>query len=182
MTPAPYFRPIAVLNRVDARLAIWHVDVGPDSGLGRLSGAWVLDIERTAEIGTLINGRYTVDCVAGLELPAGVAAVGRLDLDAIVASVRAEIDSTDALFTEHIRGLSKSKQPVRPGWPTVVYPADTSALTRRVGALVGPALAAAHSLKDLAAVWFEFEALRVAREYLTGHGGPYVRSLPLIAQ
>ncbi|MEV2225091.1 hypothetical protein AB0E01_35230 [Nocardia vinacea] len=182
MMPTTQLLTIAVLNRIDNRLAIWHVNVGPDLGLSRLSGAWVLDIERTAEIGSLINGRHTIDCVAGLELPEGVAAAGRLDIDAMAAAVRAEIDSTDALFTEHIVGMPKSKQPIRPAWLTVVYPANVSTLTQRVETVVGPALATAHSLKDLAVCWFEFETLRVAprdngrpRPFLIERGGPDIR-------
>ncbi|MGW4091707.1 hypothetical protein [Nocardia sp. NPDC004750] len=187
MTPTTQLLSIAVLNRLDNRLAIWHVNVGPDQGLSRLSGAWVLDIDRVAEIRTLINGHHTIDCDAGLILPESVVTAGRLDIDAMAAAVRAEIDLIDALFTKHIASMPKSKQPIRPDWPTVVYPADVSALTQQVDAVVGPALATAHSLKDLATSWFEFETLRVAprdkgrpRSFLIERGGPDIRPLPLI--
>lgn len=180
MTSTSQLLTVAVLNRIDNRLAVWHVDVGPGLGLARLSGAWVLDIGQTTEIGILTDGHYAVDCSAEPRLPEGIATAGRLDIDAMAAAVRFEIDSADALFTEYVAGLPKSKHPVRPDWPTVVYPANTSALTQRADEVVRPALAAAHSLKDLAANWFEFEGQRVARSFLVDHGGPEVRPFPLV--
>jgi hypothetical protein len=175
--------PVVVLNRVGNLVAIWYVNLEPDLGVGRsrLTGAWVLDIECAKEIRTLVDGFYVVECVAGLELPQEVMVAGRLDLDAMAESVRAEIDFTDDLFTKYVEGMPKSKQPVRPGWPAVLYPANTLALTQRVQEVVRPALAAAHSLKDLAVAWAAFEALRVARPFLADHAGPDVRSFPLIA-
>ncbi|WP_433664202.1 hypothetical protein ACQPW1_19995 [Nocardia sp. CA-128927] len=182
MTSTTRFLAVAVLNRIDNRLAIWHVDVGSGTGLSRLPGAWVLDIEQTEEIGVLLNGYHTVNCVTGLELPKGVTTAGPLDIDAMVASVRAEIDSADALFTQHVAGTPKYKQPVRPNWPEVVYPANTLALTQQTEAVIRPVLATAHSLKDLAVTWFEFERLRVARPFLIEHTGPDLRPLPLVVE
>ncbi|MEU8894819.1 hypothetical protein [Nocardia sp. NPDC048505] len=172
---------VAVVNRAADRLAIWHVDVGPGRGLSRLAGAWVLD-QGAAEIRTLLDGRRIIDCVGEVPLPEGVSILDRLDIEAMVAAVRSEIDAADALFSEYLAKSPKSKHLVRPNWPMVVYPAKAPALSEQAPPVAAPALGTAHGLRDLAVAWFAFETLRVARDYLGEASGTAIRPLPLIAR
>ncbi|MET8429744.1 hypothetical protein [Nocardia sp. NPDC004860] len=52
---------LAVLGAAGERLVIWHVNVGAALGESRLSGAWVLDRSRTAEIESLTVGYPIVE-------------------------------------------------------------------------------------------------------------------------
>lgn len=59
---------LAVLGAAGERLVIWHVNVGAALGESRLSGAWVLDRSRAAEIESLTAGYPIVE--AGNDAPA----------------------------------------------------------------------------------------------------------------
>ncbi|MFE3228968.1 hypothetical protein [Nocardia sp. NPDC059228] len=63
---------LAVLGAAGERLVIWHVNVGAALGESRLSGAWVLDRSRKAEIESLTVGYPIVE--AGNDAPAPGAA------------------------------------------------------------------------------------------------------------
>ncbi|MGW5108074.1 hypothetical protein [Nocardia sp. NPDC004123] len=59
---------LAVLGAAGERLVIWHVNVGAALGESRLSGAWVLERSRAAEIESLTAGYPIVE--AGNDAPA----------------------------------------------------------------------------------------------------------------
>jgi hypothetical protein len=77
--------------------------------------------------------------------------------------------------------FTRSKQPVRPDWPTVVYPANTAALTQRATRSFDRHWPA-HKPEGSGRRLFEFEAQRVARSFLVDHGGPDVRPFPLVVR
>ncbi|MFJ9366429.1 hypothetical protein ACIRRA_18710 [Nocardia sp. NPDC101769] len=89
---------LAVLGAAGERLVIWHVNVGAALGESRLSGAWVLDRSRKAEIESLTVGYPIV--VAGNDAAAAEAvgngaqqagAAGEGDQSADVAGVGAAV-------------------------------------------------------------------------------------------
>lgn len=90
MTTAPhtYLLPLAVIDEPSGKICIWHIDVGPDIGLPRLSGGWVLEPDDTDTITTLIRGRHVVLC-NGTELLTreNITTAGTVDIDATVDAV-----------------------------------------------------------------------------------------------
>ncbi|MFI9411366.1 hypothetical protein [Nocardia gamkensis] len=179
--PAHTDRPaVAILNRAGERLIIWHVDVGPTSGLSRLSGAWVLGLGEVQTISNLVGGYRIVCCSGEVSLPDGVAAAGVVDVDGSVEAVREQVAAADERFTEHQATVTNPL--VRPQWPPIDHPAAPRAVPDPADDAVQPALALAHGLKDLADGWSAYESLRLARPFLIEHGGPVRRALPLIVR
>ncbi|MFE3261441.1 hypothetical protein ACFXPS_33410 [Nocardia sp. NPDC059091] len=78
---------LAVLGAAGERLVIWHVNVGAALGESRLSGAWVLERSRAAEIESLTVGYPIV--VAGNGAPASEA-VGNDAQTAGTVGIRAQ--------------------------------------------------------------------------------------------
>ncbi|MEC3920182.1 hypothetical protein [Nocardia sp. CDC160] len=200
---------LAVLGAAEDRLVIWHVNVGAGLGESRLSGAWVLEDSRTAEIESLtaaypiavtggglsIAGRKEESVAAGASaapLDANAAVVtsgsgvaiaatsGIVDVDATVETVCAEIESVDARFSE--RQDAAGGKYTRPQWPTIVPPGEVSLTQSQVDVVddhIRPVLTLARALADLADAWAAFESLRLARPFLVELGGPVARPLPL---
>jgi hypothetical protein len=169
--------PLSVLDVVDDEFVIWHVNIGPEHGLSRLTGAWVIRRDRAETIRHLVAGLPAVHCTETLVLPQGVASLSVIDVTATVERVRTEISAADQRFTEHDATV---KHPlVRPEWPSIHHPAAARALSPAPDGRLRAALDLAHGIAELAQAWADFEALRVAREYLIPLGGPAARPLPL---
>ncbi|MGW4245132.1 hypothetical protein [Nocardia sp. NPDC004722] len=215
---------VAVLGKAVDRLVIWHVNVGAALGLSRLSGAWVVEGMRRAEVESLTAGFPIVlaeeedmaiacggsvgirtgDHAAADMIPAGgasavradqyapaassggvdviAAATGIVDIDSTVETVRAEIASADARFTD--QDVAGGKY-IRPLWPVVVPPGEVSLTQSQVDVTddhIRPVLTLARGLADLADAWAAFESLRLARGFLVDLGGPVARPLPLVVR
>ncbi|MEC3958324.1 hypothetical protein VMT65_35195 [Nocardia sp. CDC153] len=168
---------LAVLGAAEDRLVIWHVNVGAGLGESRLSGAWVLEDSRTAEIESL-TAAYPIALTGdGVSI---AASSGIVDVDATVETVCAEIESVDARFTEQ-QDAAGGKY-TRPQWPTIVPPHEVSLTQSQVDVVddhIRPVLTLARALADLADAWAAFESLRLARPFLVEFGGPVARPLPL---
>ncbi|MRH93006.1 hypothetical protein GFY24_37260 [Nocardia sp. SYP-A9097] len=168
---------VVVLDKVEDRLVVWHVNVGRAIGLSRLSGAWVVGEDSAQEIAALTAGYDSVWCGRVAE---GIAAAGVVDLDATFAAAQAEVDAADSLLTEY--QAAQSNKAIRPEWPELVHPAEAGRAPGVVDEIVHDALVLARGIADLADRWSDFESLRVARHFLTNHGGPTVRPLPLVVR
>lgn len=185
-----------------AAVAVWHVDVGPDIGLARLCGAWLLDAGTDgSQIRTLLRGRRVlatgsgaqaleskgvlradgIEIGSGLEVEGGVTIEGWVAADATAATIRDEIGALQAAFEEEQRANSPNLVP--PTWPRVpgaARPDDFSAADGTDDpAGTGAALTAARWLADLAEVWQKVEGQRLTRKFLRELGGPHHRSLPV---
>ncbi|WP_460727844.1 hypothetical protein [Nocardia heshunensis] len=181
---------VAVLGRAVDQLVIWRVNVGAALGLSRLSGAWVLESSRQAEIASLafglpivLAGEEQAALTGGRELtaviPMGESGSAIVDVDATVEIVCAEIESADARFTEQDAAGGKF---IRPQWPVIVPPGEVVLTQSQVDVVddhIRPVLTLARALADLADAWAAFESLRVARAFLVDLGGPVARPLPL---
>lgn len=171
---------VVVLNRVGDRIVIWHVNVGQAVGLSRLSGAWVLGVERRDEVASLIDGYRVVGCGGGVVVPEGIRAAGTVDVDGTVEAVRRAVEAVDRKFSVHQEALANKL--IRPQWPDIPHPGETSQPVREVDETVRPALVLARGIAELADAWAGFESLRVARPFLGELGGHAVRSLPLMVR
>lgn len=175
-----YLRPIAVVDEPAGNICIWHVDVGPDIGLSRLSGAWVLDPDNAPSIQTLIKDRHVVRC-EGTDVVEryDIAITGTVDVDATFTAVLAERDSLQERFDSH---AATRRTLVVPSWPDVVHPAETAATVRRsreVAEQTGNAFPLARGFNELARVWTQIEKQRLARPFLVDPAGPATRPVPL---
>lgn len=188
---------VAVLGSAGDRLVIWHVNVGMALGESRLSGAWVLERTRGAEIESL-TGRFPVvsadDVQVSLSGDGQVVSTdaaqvvlaeearlgeGVVDIEATVETVRGAVESADQKFDEQDAAGGKF---VRPRWPVIVSPREVSLTDSQVDVVddhIRPVLTLARGLADLADAWVAFESLRLARGFLVELGGPVARPLPL---
>jgi len=171
---------VAVVGAAGAGTAIWHVDIGPTTGLPRLCGAWVLEADRSAQITALLTGRYVL-AVDGTDLESaasGAELLGTVEPARIVDEVTAEIDRLQEAFDAEGRKL------VAPVWPPVpAPPADAAAAAGAAPQGADPDAAAtlgtARWLRAIAEAWAKVESARLARPFLRVHGGAEPRSLPL---
>ncbi len=178
---------VAVVYLSDGQLAIWHVDVGPDSSLARMAGAWVLPAGDAEKAVPLLQGRRI------LATPQGRAPVealfadldraidGFVDVDATLKGIDDVITDLQAAFEAEVAG--RKAKLVNPAWPTPPAALDVAALERSVladgGDPVTIALGVARWLEGLAKTWEKVEAQRVTRSFLVSHGGKERRSLPV---
>ncbi|WP_037139201.1 hypothetical protein [Rhodococcoides fascians] len=175
-----YLRPIAVVDEPAGKICIWHVDVGPDIGLSRLSGAWVLDADNTHSIQSLIKNRYIVRC-GGTDVVErhNIVTAKTVDVDATFKAVLAERDSLQERFDRY---AATRRTLVAPSWPDIVHPAEIATTVRRtqeVAAKTGNAFPLARGLNELALAWTQIEKQRIARPFLIDPAGPATRPLPL---
>ncbi|MBL1079906.1 hypothetical protein JK358_36470 [Nocardia sp. 2] len=171
---------VVVLDEVEGRLVVWHVNVGQPIGLSRLSGAWVLERGEDAAVATLVAGQRIVVRSGAGEVPGGVVAEGVVDVDGTVAAVEAEIADADRLFSSHREAVGGKL--IRPQWPDVVHPGELRREFPAAAEIVRPTLVLAHGIAELADAWADFESLRVARGFLAEHGGRAARPLPLVVR
>jgi hypothetical protein len=177
IAPPEHFSPLVVLDHSDDRLAVWHVGIGPDRALSRLTGAWMVDTDQVETIRNLAHNRPAVHCSVDVVLPQGITSSMVVDVDATVRSVHAHIDRADKKFSEHQATVRSPL--VRPDWPVVHHPAAAPSTARPSDELIERVLTLARGLAELADAWATFEALRLTREYLVDLGGPNARPLPL---
>ncbi|QLY33501.1 hypothetical protein [Nocardia huaxiensis] len=171
---------VVVLDEVEGRLVVWHVNVGQPIGLSRLSGAWVLEPGEGEAVAMLAAGQRIVVRGGGSEVPGGIAVAGVVDVDATVAAAQAEVEAVDGLFSSHQEAVAGKL--IRPQWPEMTHPEDGRQEFPAADEIVRPALALAHGIADLADAWADFESLRVARSFLTARGGRTARALPLVVR
>lgn len=167
---------VAVAHAVDGAIAIWHVDVGPDNGLARMAGAWVLapggeDSEAgRAEI--LLRGRRVLATAEGRAAIEGLGVVieGFVDPAATLAGIGEEIAALQEAFD--VAMATRKTKLVNPSWPT-----PPEALEVVGGDEVAVVLGMARWLESLAKTWEKVEAQRVTRKFLQGDGGKERRAL-----
>ncbi|MDV6271582.1 hypothetical protein [Rhodococcus globerulus] len=182
MTTAPhtYLLPVAVIEESSGKICIWHIDVGPDIGLPRLSGGWVLEPDDTDTIVNLIRGRHVVLC-NGTDILARekITTAGTVDIDATVDAVIAERDDLQSRFNSH---AATRKTLVSPTWPEITHPKEIAATVPRTEKIIeqtGDAFPLARGLNVLAQAWTQLEKQRLARPFLIEPAGPDARPLPL---
>ncbi len=175
------------------RLAVWHVDVGPSTGLARLCGAWLLDADGHAEeLHALLRDRSVLATDAGAAALGALGAriAGRIDPAATVAAARDDIaalqEAIDAELAASGRKLVPPLWPAlpdvpdRPAQPSVPdRPAQPSAAMSAADGTAA-ALGLARWLVTLAEAWQDAERQRLAREFLRARGGATHRSLPVV--
>lgn len=174
---------VAVAHADDGVIAIWHVDVGPDNGLARMAGAWVLalgasvlgDEAEKAEI--LLRGRRVLATAEGRAAVEGltVSIEGFVDADATRAGISVEIARLQEAFDAAM--ATRKTKLVNPSWPT---PPEALAVEEGVGLDgegVAVALGMARWLESVAKTWEKVEAQRVTRKFLQGDSGKERRSL-----
>ena len=148
-------------------LVIWHVDIGPDNGLARMTGAWVLD--DTAQAADVLRGRRVLATAAGSAVVDGFDIAGLVDPAGTREGMAEEIAALQAAFDSEPRKL------VPPTWPALPEPLDFAASADAVAVVLG----AARWLEDAAVRWEKMEAQRVTRKFLAPLGGPDRRALHL---
>ncbi|MFB9909487.1 hypothetical protein [Allokutzneria oryzae] len=146
---------------VDARsdeVAVWHVHTGFDTGMPRLTGAWVLPVREAEKIDLLVSGRRVLATAAGEKAlhRLGVRVAAHIDPDATVRGFEALCQELQAVYD----GLEKRPKPVAPSWPALPGPIDMGDLGCE------PALTMARWLERIAIVWDEIEGERTARKYM----------------
>ncbi|MDA3637532.1 MULTISPECIES: hypothetical protein [Rhodococcus] len=183
MTTAPhtYLLPLAVIDEASGKICIWHIDVGPDVGLSRLSGAWVLEPDDSDTIVNLIRGRHVVlSNDTDILTRENITTAGKVDIDATVDAVIAERDALQARFNSH---AATRKTLVPPTWPEIVHPKQIAAAVPRTENIIeqtGDSFPLARGLNVLAQAWTQLEKQRLARPFLIEPVGPNPRPLPLV--
>ncbi|MTE14140.1 hypothetical protein [Nocardia aurantiaca] len=177
MNKTSFTPPIAVVDHVNEQFIIWHVNIGPDLGLSRLCGAWILGADQTEVAAKLISDRYLAWADLSRTLPDSTRPVGILHIGHTVNAARSELQSADRLFTEH--QATVPHRLVRPVWPALKDPRRPQRLPRTTAEHIVPTLSLAYGIRDLADAWARFEAERIQRKYLVHRGGPTARPLPL---
>lgn len=164
---------VAVVDRAETgELVIWHVDTGPDNGLARMAGAWVLDAQvlgPSSQAEDLLRGRRVLATAAGRAALEGWDIAGVVDPDATLIGFREEIATLQEAFDAEARKL------VSPTWPALPSPLDFGTAADAVAVVLG----AARWLEDAAVRWEKMEAQRVTRKFLAPLGGPERRPLHL---
>ncbi|WP_413769090.1 hypothetical protein [Rhodococcus pyridinivorans] len=190
--PTSYFKPIAVIDEVDAtgRIGIWHVDVGHlaavGSSLPRMAGAWSYPLDELdpGKVRSLIEDRFIVlagdtDLLERLDIPHQ----GIVDTSGTVNGVRTEITKLQDAFDAHTAG-SRTKLTM-PDWPKVPDPHQTAAAIPRDpnrDERTGRAYPLARGFDKLATAWEKVEKQRVQRPFLRALGGDELRPLPLVTR
>lgn len=158
---------VALINKHNDRLAIWHVVIDPSWPMGRLCGAWVDTVAPA-----LYAQRYLLPF--GDRLPEDLTKItassaGLFDAnetrDAIVTTI-------EKLDTQHKDSLTKAGKPRAPiTWPRLPAPLDWANLPeppRGVAddPLTSETIAVANWVSQLAAAWAGVEVIRLSRDYL----------------
>ena len=95
-----------MIDRPSGEICIWHIDVGPDVGLPRLPGAWVLEPHDTSTSVKLVRGRYVVLC-NGTDIidRENITTARTIDIDAAIDALTSERDTLQARFNSHATTL-----------------------------------------------------------------------------
>jgi len=179
---------VAVVAASADGAAVWHIDVGPDIGLARPCGAWLLDPADDAEsIRVLTQGRRVLATETGKRVlqECGASFAGLVDAEATVRGARDEIDALQRSFDEELRRSGRSL--VGPSWPAIPDPPSEggeAADTRSAAPADGTetALWTGRWLADLADAWQQVEGQRRQRDFLRAYSGEDRRSLPVVCR
>ena len=174
---------VAVVHASDGNLLIWHVDVGPDNGLARMAGAWVLatvvleDAVVPEDAVTLLRGRRVLATAEGRAAVEefGVPIDGFVDPDATLAGIGEEVAALQEAFETAVAG--RKAKLVNPSWPASPAALDVAAGDDAEGVAV--VLGIARWLEGLAKTWERVEAQRATRTFLLPDVGKQRRSLPV---
>lgn len=158
---------VALINKHDDRLAIWHVVIDPNWPMGRLCGAWVDTVAPA-----LYAQRYLLPFDD--RLPEGLSHIepssaGMFDATGTRDAIAAIIEKLDAQHQDSPTKAGKPRAPI--SWPRLPEPLDWSALPappRGVAddPLTSTTIAVARWVAHLADVWSSVEVNRLARDYL----------------
>lgn len=158
---------VALINKQDDRLAIWHVVIDPSWPMSRLCGAWV-DMVAPA----LYVQRYLLPF--GNHLPEDLtdiaaSSAGMFDPNGTRDAIAAAIEKLDA---RHKNSPTKAGKPrAAISWPRIPGFLDWSELPappRGVAddPLTSTTIAVANWIARLADVWSSVETVRLSRDYL----------------
>ena len=171
---------VAVVHANGDTTAIWHVDIGPDIGLGRLCGAWVLQCDDTTRTELLTRGRYILATDASRRIidDTIVDIAGHIDIAATLTAVIDEISALQAAFEAEPR--PKGRKLVEPDWPTLPALYNETALAASGDSDTAVAHGIGRWLADLAISWQRIESQRLARTFLIDLGGKKPRMMPVV--
>jgi hypothetical protein len=164
------YQSVAVVDAHGTNAVVWHVDMSPnDSGLSRLSGAWVLPKCDLGTLKLLVQLRYLVATAKGLKVCPDVHA-GLVDLGVTTGGIEAEVNRLQNLYDEQVAAKVKSTL-VPPRWPKFPECIDLARPPRDIHAPanVAAALGIARWLESIALAWVFVEQQRLSRKFL--HGG-----------
>lgn len=175
----------AVVAVVDGgpNVIVWWVSVRPahGSGVGRLTGAWVLTpAEVAGKVPLLLGGRTLLVTPAGHHALGshGIAVDEVVDIRASEQAVAAEVGRLQLAYRDEL-GRLPGRSLVEPNWPTFApytdAPADPGPARE-----VDVTLHIARWLAELAGAWDSLEGQRLTRRYLQSPGGTTPRPLPLV--
>lgn len=172
---------VAVVDADESDVAIWHVDTGPDIGLNRMCGAWVLPNADSEKIVLLTRNRILISTDRGDKVvrDAGAVTTATLDVVATVAAVAAERDMLQAEFEK-----KKSKTMIAPDWPELPEPftfENPPTAARADSEIIAVAFGVAEWVHELAKTWAKIEKQRLARTFLVEFGGRSPRPCPIVA-
>lgn len=179
---------VAVVDATPDNVIVWWSNIGlqPDPTMGRLCGAWKLDLGSDEELESLIFRRIVLPTNAGsnaLKL-AGLNPDRILDVGATVAAAIAARDRCqDAFESEQARRGKRA--PLRaPSWPS--FPAALDVENPPAWSATSPsadtdaALSIAHWLAALCTCWEQLERERLGRPLLRELDGTAERPLAAV--
>lgn len=145
---------------------IWHVNTGPEVGLSRLTGAWVLDVRSQETIGLLTRERRV------LATPEAEQALSDIDIKipehidrkATFCNLEVERDALQDMFDTH----PNRKNLVEPDWPSLPTPPTPGKTPSPDSERTGVALALAQWLVQVAVTWELIESQRLLRNWMPG--------------
>lgn len=167
-----------VVDAHGGEVLIWHVNTGPDLGMPRMAGAWMINVDDTAKVKLLVEQRRVLATDEGKAVLAaiGVSVHEYIDAQATVRHLAAERDNLQAIYEAHpnCEGL------VSPRWPSLPTTADLhNPPAVASDSVTGRALHSARWLEQVAHAWDRIEAQRLLRKFMPG--GPIRRPMPLAA-
>jgi hypothetical protein len=173
--------PVVVGDATDDSIVIWHVDAGPDTGLSRLAGAWVLKADDTVTLANLVPGRRILATDRGRAAltAAHIALGGLVDPSEVVAAVADVRDELQQLYVQ-ARATTGGKHWTAPAWPHLPAAVDVEHPPSLVAEpVVQRALGIASWLTSVCEAWVSIERQRLAHKYMIDAGGPAQRPMPL---
>lgn len=171
---------VALINKRDDRLAIWHVVIDPSWPMGRLCGAWVDTVAPAlyAQRYLLPFGDHLSDELTHIE----GSSAGMFNANGTRDSIAAIIEKLDAQHKDSPTKAGKPRAPIV--WPRLPEPLDWSTLPappRGVAddPLTSATIAAAGWVSRLADTWKSVEVNRLSRDYLAD-GDTTPRAMPVV--
>lgn len=180
---------LAVVSTTDP-IALWHVELSPNFGSNRLSGAWLIDpladdaSEQLVNLlsncaAVVVDGDTVSDAAQQLIASAREeASAALIDLDKTVKHIGAHIKELRAQVKEEKSKPGKTNL-TAPKFPAIsnFEPIEFAHTGETVAAA---ALAAARGVEKLVAQWSEVESQRLRRKYLSEPWGEQARQIPLV--